>query len=312
LRPSTTHTTNPLNAFSLYRFHFNGKETDNEVYGEGNALDFGARTYDSRLGRWLSVDPLAAKYSDLSPYNFAGNCPILFIDIDGQKFVNPYRDKERVGKLEQNVATAQSVYNNLLNNENGNVTREELKSAKNALNSALAELEQNNVDAQKVDDFINTLKVSNESEYKYFETLRDGNGNEISIVVNVKNEQGPAKGKGYADGETPINPVITNGVYGVAGNEIQMTIYQSTNTITQTPTNLMYQTFANELGDIQYYFKNVKDKDSEEFWGRTADGSSPDYKDPNGAGEYSNTYMRNRIGDVKRTRATTDESGNIK
>jgi RHS repeat-associated protein len=72
---------------SGYHFSFNGKEKDDETYGEGNAYDFGARIYDSRLGRWLSLDPLQDKYPYLSPYNFVGNSPNLFIDPDGQKIV---------------------------------------------------------------------------------------------------------------------------------------------------------------------------------------------------------------------------------
>ncbi len=35
--------------------------------------------------RWLSLDPLAAKYPSMSPYNFVANSPILFIDPDGRK-----------------------------------------------------------------------------------------------------------------------------------------------------------------------------------------------------------------------------------
>ncbi len=69
-----------------YRFGFNGKENDNEVKGEGNSLDFGARIYDSRLGRWLSLDPLQAKYPSFSPYAFCANNPINFIDYDGKDF----------------------------------------------------------------------------------------------------------------------------------------------------------------------------------------------------------------------------------
>jgi RHS repeat-associated protein len=85
VRPATTHTTNPLHAFSVYRFHFNGKETDNELYGEGNALDFGARIYSSRLGGWLSIDPLSHKYPAMSPYAFCFINPINVIDIDGKE-----------------------------------------------------------------------------------------------------------------------------------------------------------------------------------------------------------------------------------
>ncbi|HBG70961.1 MAG: hypothetical protein A2W93_03335 [Bacteroidetes bacterium GWF2_43_63] len=68
-----------------YSFGFNGKENDNEVKGTGNSVDFGARIYDSRLGRWMSVDPLFKDYPDLSPYCFAANSPILFVDRDGKK-----------------------------------------------------------------------------------------------------------------------------------------------------------------------------------------------------------------------------------
>jgi hypothetical protein len=55
------------------------------VYGEGNALDFGARIYDSRLGRWMSVDPQASKYVSLSPFHFGNNNPIITIDPNGEE-----------------------------------------------------------------------------------------------------------------------------------------------------------------------------------------------------------------------------------
>ncbi len=74
-----------------YRFGFNGKENDNEVKGEGNQIDFGARAYDPRIGRWLSLDPLQAKYPSLSPYNFTANSPIRFVDPDG-KVIRIYYD----------------------------------------------------------------------------------------------------------------------------------------------------------------------------------------------------------------------------
>jgi RHS repeat-associated protein len=68
-----------------YRYGFNGQEKDNELKGVGNSLDFGARVYDSRLGRWLSLDPLQKKYPSLNPYNFVANCPIKLVDKDGRK-----------------------------------------------------------------------------------------------------------------------------------------------------------------------------------------------------------------------------------
>lgn len=73
-----------------YRFTFNGKEHDDEVSGEGNDYDFGARIYDGRLGRFLSVDPLTNNYSELSPYCFAANNAIRLIDINGEAPGDPF------------------------------------------------------------------------------------------------------------------------------------------------------------------------------------------------------------------------------
>ena len=40
-----------------YRYFFNGQEGDNEVFGEVANFGYEFRQYDSRLGRWWSVDP---------------------------------------------------------------------------------------------------------------------------------------------------------------------------------------------------------------------------------------------------------------
>lgn len=68
-----------------YRFGYNGKENDDEVKGNGNSLDYGARIYDPRLGRFLSIDPLEKDFPFYSTYQFAGNRPIWAIDLDGME-----------------------------------------------------------------------------------------------------------------------------------------------------------------------------------------------------------------------------------
>lgn len=47
------------------------------------AYDFGARMYDARLGRFLSVDPMFSDFATLSPYQYASNTPIMAIDLGG-------------------------------------------------------------------------------------------------------------------------------------------------------------------------------------------------------------------------------------
>ncbi|MBI3234158.1 MAG: hypothetical protein HYZ42_08980 [Bacteroidetes bacterium] len=68
----------------LYRFGFNGKEQDTEgMGGGGSTYDYGFRIYNPALGRFLSVDPLTSSYPHYTPYQFAGNMPIVAIDLDG-------------------------------------------------------------------------------------------------------------------------------------------------------------------------------------------------------------------------------------
>jgi len=66
-----------------YRFGFNGMEADDELKTNKNSYDFGARIYDPRVARWLSVDPEFKRYPQFSPYNFAFNVPTNIIDPDG-------------------------------------------------------------------------------------------------------------------------------------------------------------------------------------------------------------------------------------
>ncbi|WP_121356806.1 RHS repeat-associated core domain-containing protein [Flavisolibacter nicotianae] len=66
-----------------YRYGFNGKENDLEISGDGNQYDYGFRIYNPRLGRFLSVDPLFKSYPWYTPYQFAGNKPIIAVDLDG-------------------------------------------------------------------------------------------------------------------------------------------------------------------------------------------------------------------------------------
>jgi RHS repeat-associated protein len=64
-------------------YGFQGQEMDDEIKGEGNSYTTEFRQYDTRLGRWLSLDPLAMKYADISPYASYINNPILFEDKNG-------------------------------------------------------------------------------------------------------------------------------------------------------------------------------------------------------------------------------------
>ncbi|WCL81584.1 alpha/beta hydrolase [Saprospira sp. CCB-QB6] len=65
-----------------YRFGFNGKEDDRD-WGTQNIQDYGFRLYNPSIGKFLSVDPLAKDYPELTCYQFASNTPLWAIDLDG-------------------------------------------------------------------------------------------------------------------------------------------------------------------------------------------------------------------------------------
>lgn len=68
-----------------YRYGYNGKEYDNEMYNTSNFQDYGMRMYDTRIARFWGVDPLKNDYPMLTPFQFASNSPIWAIDLDGME-----------------------------------------------------------------------------------------------------------------------------------------------------------------------------------------------------------------------------------
>jgi RHS repeat-associated protein len=78
---------NRFGSIEDYRYGFNGMEKDDEIKGEGNSYDFGARMLDPRVGRWFAPDAFEKKFPMNSPYCFVGNMPIVAIDPDGNDIV---------------------------------------------------------------------------------------------------------------------------------------------------------------------------------------------------------------------------------
>jgi RHS repeat-associated protein len=150
-----------------HRYGFNGMEMDDEVKGEGNSYDFEARNYDSRTGKFSSLDAFNFVMESHSPYSISENDPLNGIDWEGN-----FKIKNKTTQSDAKSELAILRYTNIVNNLGYLLTVRAIRTEGNS-----------NV-SQSVLDFISLS--TGLSKFEIMDQFSPGNGPSIEIVDQIE------------------------------------------------------------------------------------------------------------------------------
>jgi RHS repeat-associated protein len=231
---------------TIYKYGFNGQEKYNEL--TSGDYDFGARILDSRIGRWLSTDPYQAKYPDMSPFNFAGNSPITFKDMDGKKIYIYYDSGNRDNK--GNIIYSQYEYGSKQKVPDNNFVKESI--------AALEQIKQVNTSVNANEpspsEILNRLATDDNVKVNIMQTqdgnshrtARDSKGQRLESETNVSFNPTNGRvylsigsdGKGIVDAYVPPSAGLSHELkhgYNYLYNPVQQNADLQNNSLSKSP-----------------------------------------------------------------------------
>ena len=193
---------NNTQTMRLRRIAFTGKERDEETgYGY-----FGARYMDHELmTMWLSVDPLADKYPNISPYAYCAWNPVKLVDPDGREWDKP-EDKEKAQKMEESVKNRISGISAEIQSKREQIEKmtnnDKIKPSKRDKKLALINNELSGLEYQKelLDDFIVGLHdLGNDPDKRYAfnpseDAFQTNTFQEVNGVIPINYQEHPVIG----------------------------------------------------------------------------------------------------------------------
>lgn len=194
---------------AAYRYLYGGMEREDQLTGQvGGHYDFGARIYDPRLGRWLSIDPLVFKYPYLTPYHYVGNSPMAFVDTDGRDF-ELYIDHEN-----KSIEVKFTIYTNKHVNSANQITDNSTMHAQagvsviNGIDNFSYSLADGTTYSIR---FVGIVKPLNDDMDAYELAKQDPSGNSFKLVtLNTPNDPSDPMSSDPTTGRPRIRPAVLN------------------------------------------------------------------------------------------------------
>ena len=175
---------------SLKYLRYNGKERDEET----GLYAYGMRYYAAWICRFISTDPLQFKYPEYTPFQYAGNKPITFIDLDGVE---------------------ECKYNKKNNNSNGGnekskTTQRQMdrvnKKLDEKIKTPLSNLEQSDdVSSTEIKDFASSLAQKYQNK-KWFRTFFTSTNTGTKTVIPRRKREKKGQDGWIAKDYITINP----------------------------------------------------------------------------------------------------------
>ena len=93
-----------------YRYTFQGQESDDEVKGAGNSINYKFRMHDPRVGRFFAGDPLFRDYPSYSSYAFSQNRLVDGVELEGLEYVHFSNTGHTVNITGMNAEKVEAIF----------------------------------------------------------------------------------------------------------------------------------------------------------------------------------------------------------